>query len=212
MYIPPAYSIEEREQLYAFMEANTFATLVTVDDGAPFATHLPVMIDRRRGEQGYVLAHMAKTNPQWQHFANGQEVLLIFQGPHAYISPSWYASDFVVPTWNYIAVHVYGVPQLVDDQATVQQMLTDLVDLHESVMESPWTFTWSERHSNLTRAIVAFTLEIRRMEGKAKLSQNRPLADQQGAIAALRQSQHDLDRQVAALMADHQATIARQPI
>jgi transcriptional regulator len=212
MYIPPAFRVDSHEQLYAFMAANNFATLITVADGAPYATHLPVMIDRTRGEQGYILAHIAKANPQWQHFATGQEVLLIFHGPHAYVSPSWYASDFAVPTWNYVAVHVYGCPRLIDDPATVQQMLTDLVDLHEAPMESPWTFAWTEKHIHLTKAIVAFELEIRRVEGKAKLSQNRPLADQQGATAALSQSQYDLDRQVAALMAENQTTIARQPI
>jgi transcriptional regulator len=211
MYIPPAFRTDDQDQLYAFMEEHNFATLVTIADGVRFATHLPVMIDRTRGEHGYILGHMAKANPQWQHFENGQGVLLIFQGPHAYISPSWYTSDFAVPTWNYTAVHVYGVPQLVDDQAVVQQMLRDLVNLHEATMERPWIFTWSERHVNLTKAIVAFEIPIRRIEGKAKLSQNRPLADQRGAAQTLGQSQYDLDRQVAALMAEQQATIVRQP-
>jgi transcriptional regulator len=193
------------------MQAHNFATLVTIADGAPYATHLPVMLDQTLGEYGTLVAHLAKANPQWQHFANDQEVLLIFQGPHSYISPSWYASEFAVPTWNYTAVHAYGIAEVVEDQATRQQMLSTLVAYHEAPMQRPWTFQWSEKHVNLAKGIVAFTVKITRLEGKAKLSQNRPMADQEGVIHALGQSPYDMDRQVAALMADNVSTVARQP-
>jgi transcriptional regulator len=203
--------MEEREVLYSFMQTYNFATLVTIDQGTPYATHLPVMLDRSQGEHGTLVAHMAKANPQWQHFANGQDVLLIFHGPHSYISPSWYTSEFAVPTWNYTAVHAYGHAQLVEEQALKQQMLTELVTYHEAAMERPWTFQWSDRHINLTKAIVAFTIRITRLEGKAKLSQNRSAEDQAGVIRALEQSPYSMDHQVAALMADNVSTVARQP-
>lgn len=211
MYIPSTFTMEEREALFTFMQTYNFATLVTIDNSVPYATHLPVLLDRTQGEAGTLVAHVAKANPQWQHFANGQEVLVIFEGPHSYISPSWYASEFAVPTWNYTAVHAYGVVQVVEEQALKQQMLTELVAYHEAPMERPWTFQWSDRYINLTKAIVAFTITITRLEGKTKLSQNRSADDQAGVIQALGQSPYAMDRQVAALMADNVSTVARQP-
>lgn len=211
MYIPSAFTIEERSALAAFMQTHNFATLVTIADGVPYATHLPVLLDQTQGEYGVLVAHLAKANPQWRHFTDEQEVLVIFQGPHSYISPAWYVSEFAVPTWNYTAVHAYGIAQVVEDQAVKEQMLNELVAHHESNRERPWTFQWSEKHRNLAKGIVAFTVRITRLEGKAKLSQNRPTADQEGVIDALGQSPYDMDRQVAALMTDNVSTVARQP-
>jgi transcriptional regulator len=201
MYLPKAFAVEEQQALFAWMEAHNFATLVTVEDGVPFATHLPLMLDRTRGAQGTLVAHLARANPQWKHFANGQAVLVIFQGPHAYVSPSWYTGDFAVPTWNYIAVHAYGTPCIVDDEATLRQMLTELVANHESPRPEPWGFDWTERHLNLLKGIVAFTIEITRLEGKAKMSQNRSVADQLGVIHNLEQAADPVERQVAVHMA-----------
>jgi transcriptional regulator len=200
MYMPKHFTVEEQESLFAWMEAHNFATLVTAEDGVPFATHLPTMLDRTQGRHGLLLAHMAAANPQWRHFANGQEVLVIFQGPHAYISPSWYTGDFAVPTWNYIAVHAYGLPRLVDDESTLQQMLHDLVAHHEAPRPQPWDFVWTERHLKLLKGVVAFTIEITRLEGKAKLSQNRPTADQLGVIHNLEEAADPVERQVAVAM------------
>ena len=161
----------------------------------------PFMLDRSSGPYGALLAHMARANPQWQHFAADQEVLVVFQGPHAYISPAWYESEFAVPTWNYLAVHAYGIAQLVTDPAAVQVMLDRLVDTHETPRPAPWRFTWTERHVNLLKGVVAFTIEISRLEGKAKLSQNRPLEDRSGVIEALQNSPDGVEQRVAAQMA-----------
>lgn len=201
MYLPGVFQEQDLATLQQVMEEHNFATLVTVVEGVPFATPLPFMLDRTQGRYGTLLAHLAHANPQWEHFANGQEALVIFQGPHAYISPAWYESEFAVPTWNYIAVHAYGSSQIVDDQATVQQMLEQLVDLHEAPRSEPWRFAWSERHLNLLKGIVAFRMEITRLEGKAKLSQNRPLADRTGVIRHLQASSDCSEQAVAAHMA-----------
>lgn len=201
MYLPGVFHEQELATLHQVMEAHNFATLVTVEGGVPFASALPFMLDRTQGPYGALIAHLARANPQWEHFANGQEALVIFQGPHAYISPAWYESEFAVPTWNYIAIHAYGSPQVVDDQATMQQMLEQLVDLHEAPRSEPWRFAWSERHRNLLKGIVAFRMEITRLEGKAKLSQNRPLADRAGVIRNLQASSDCIEQAVAAQMA-----------
>ncbi|RIK43448.1 MAG: FMN-binding negative transcriptional regulator [Chloroflexi bacterium] len=201
MYLPGVFHEQDPTTLQQVMEAHNFATLVTVHEGAPFATPLPFMLDRSQGRYGALVAHMARANPQWEHFTASQEALVIFQGPHAYISPSWYESEFAVPTWNYVAVHAYGFPQIVEDPATVQQMLEQLVDLHEAPRPQPWRFAWSERHLNLLKGVVAFRMEITRIEGKAKLSQNRPVEDRGGVIRNLRASPDCVEQAVAAQMA-----------
>ena len=188
MYSPPAFTVDDLPALHAFMQAHNFATLVTVDpaNGTPFATHLPVLLEAERGSLGTIVAHMARANPQWQHFTPDGEVLLIFQGPHAYVSPTWYKSDFGVPTWNYMAVHVYGKVQLVQETSSLMAMLDKLVAQHEDRRPQPYTPQWADKRTvNLVRAIVGFELTITRVEGKYKLSQNRTKDDQLGAIAGL---------------------------
>jgi transcriptional regulator len=104
MYIPRAFREDDSSKLHTFMREYNFATFITLHDGVPFATHLPFLLDAERGPNGTLLAHMARANPQWQVFKSSQEVLVIFQGPHAYISPSWYEVELSVPTWNYAVV------------------------------------------------------------------------------------------------------------
>lgn len=200
MYIPTAFKVDELEVLHNLMQAYNFATLVTCQAGTPFATHLPFMLHPQQGQYGTLVAHMARANPQWHYFNTDTEVLVIFQGPHTYISPSWYTSEFSVPTWNYAAVHAYGIPRLIEDPAALQQALDELVQHHEEPRTPPWTFEWSERHVNLTKAIVAFEITITRLEGKLKLSQNRSAEDRLGVIHGLSHSPAKSDRAVAALM------------
>src|SRR6266849_6044575 len=117
MYIPQAFRKEDVRTLHTFMQAYSFATLVTQQNGVPFATHLPFLLDNGHGPHGTLLAHMARVNPQWHDFDSAQEVLVIFQGPHAYISPSWYEDDVAlsVPTWNHLVVHAYVTPRRIED-------------------------------------------------------------------------------------------------
>lgn len=197
MYSPDAFKMEDKDVLFAFMEQHSFATIVSHDDEAPVATHVPVLLRR---DKGTLVSHIARANPQWKHFAQGKEVLVIFTGPHAYISPAWYASQPAVPTWNYTAVHVYGKPRIVSDQEEFAAMLRELVEYHESSREPRWDGALPEEYRDgLMRAIVGVEIEITRIEGKFKLSQNRP-ADAVGVIKALQSSADQTEREVAELM------------
>lgn len=169
---------------------NSFALLVSNGEEGLEASHLPFEFDAKRQ---VLLSHMARANSQWRRFA-GQEVLTVFSGPHAYISPSWYQTQLAVPTWNYLAVHVYGIPRVVEDDAQTEALLERLIDKHESQRNPCWRMNapddWQQ---NLRKAIVAFEIEITRIEAKAKLSQNRPDADVAGVIAGLEtEDQSDL--------------------
>src|SRR6266511_5872245 len=201
MYVPKSFQIEDLTELHAFMRAYSFATLVTQQQGAPFASHLPFLLDAERGPHGTLLAHMARANPQWRDFAAGQAALVIFQGPHAYISPSWYEVAPSVPTWNYAVVHAYGVPRIVEDRSALYQMLKTLVDTHESTFERPWPMELPEDYlDKMTHAIVGFEIAITRLEGKLKLSQNRGENDRRHVAEALAASGDPLGEGVAKMM------------
>jgi transcriptional regulator len=201
MYTPEHFRVDDRDTLHAFMRQHSFATIVTHDGKTPHATHMPVLLDPDRGENGTLVSHMARANPQWKHCESGQEVLVVFSGPHAYVSPAWYATSPAVPTWNYTAVHAYGVPRLIIDHDRFAQMLHDLVEFYESGREQRWDGEMpAEFRDRLMHGIVGIEIEITRLEGKFKLSQNRPLEDQQRVIAALSASADQTDRETAAMM------------
>src|SRR5689334_16368939 len=132
MYIPAAFRVEDAGKLAAFMQRHSFATLITHDGSAPFASHVPMLFLAGPGEHGTLLSHVARANPQWQHFASGGEALAVFHGPHSYISPSWYQTTPAVPTWNYATVHAYGVPAIIHEAERVASLLRDLVTVYES--------------------------------------------------------------------------------
>ena len=189
MYIPKAFREDDISTIHALMREYSFATLITQHEGVPFATHLPFMLDAQRGPNGTLLAHMARANPQWHDFASGQEELVIFQGPHAYISPSWYEVELSVPTWNYAVVHAYGIPRLIEDGEELYQLLKTLIETHEAQFEKPWPFQLPDDYlQKMMRGIVGFEIEITRLEGKFKLSQNRTEAEREKVIAALQKS------------------------
>jgi len=189
MYIPKAFREDDIRTLHTFMQAYSFATLVTQQNDAPFATHLPFLLDTGRGPHGTLLAHMARANHQWYDFNSAQEVLAIFQGPHAYISPTWYEVELSVPTWNYAAVHAYGLPRLIDDREELYTLLKALIQTHEAHFEKPWPFQLPDDYlQKMMRGIVGFEIEITRLEGKFKLSQNRTEAERTNVITALQAS------------------------
>lgn len=201
MYIPNFNAVTDPALLHALMQRFSFATLVTTHEGAPFATHLPFLIYPEVGERGTLVAHMARGNPQWRDFDGSSEALVIFQGPHAYISPSWYAEPVSVPTWNYAVVHAYAVPRIIEDEARVRQVLRALVDEHEAGFVEPWPMDLPEAYlQKQLRAIVAFELPIARLEGKLKLSQNRSSEDQRRVIERLVASPEANAQAVAAMM------------
>jgi transcriptional regulator len=189
MYIPKAFHVSDNSVLDAFIMHNSFATLVSTVAGTLFATHLPLILDRTPSSPGVLLGHVARANPHWRVFDGQQEALAMFHGPHAYISPSWYTTSPAVPTWNYAVVHVYGRPHVVEDEEWLANLVDRLVALYEAGMPDPWPGVLpTEFKANLLKAIVGFSMEITRVEGKFKLGQNRSLADQLGVVRYLETS------------------------
>src|SRR5436305_5778236 len=189
MYIPKAFREDDLNTLHQLMREYSFATLITQHEGVPFATHLPFILDSQRGANGTLLAHMARANPQWHDFNSEQEVLVIFQGPHAYVSPSWYEVELSVPTWNYAVVHAYGIPRLIEDGEELYQLLKILIKTHESQFKNPWPFQLPHDYlRKMIRGIVGFEIEITGIEGKFKMSQNRTESERENVIAALQES------------------------
>ena len=202
MYIPAAFNETDPAKLFDLIQQYSFGLLISACDGEPFASHLPLLLDRSFASQGCLVGHMARANPQWKS-ADGQSVMAVFSGPHAYVSPTWYESDNVVPTWNYVAVHVFGTLRMIDDREKLLQIVSDYVDFYEATLPLPWKFDRSGEYAQkLVQAIVGFRVEITRIEGKWKLNQNQPLERQEKVIRALGASQNELDQAVAALMQD----------
>jgi transcriptional regulator len=183
MYIPEFNRVEDRNKAIAFMRANPFAILVSVNEKVPFATHLPVVISEIDG-QLTVRAHVAKANPHWQ-LIEKQESLLIFHGPHAYISPSLYEIRESVPTWNYATVHVYGKGRIVSDEAGATRVLEDLIAQFDESYREQWNSLSADYRTRMLRHIVAFEICASRIQAKFKLSQNRTKPEQENVIRAL---------------------------
>lgn len=187
MYVPAHFKEDDPETLHAFMRAHGFALLVTQTADGPFATHLPLLLEVD-GQGMRLLGHMARANPQWTHFATGGEALAVFQGPHAYVSPTWYAGRAgAVPTWNYAAVHAYGRPSVIEEAERVDALLDALSATYEAGRPDGWSLAELDPKARaaMRRGIVAFELPVIRLEGKWKLSQNRSAADRAGVIAGL---------------------------
>jgi transcriptional regulator len=206
MYQPRHFTEREAERITALMRRHSFATVISHDGAAPFATHMPVLHRAEGKEQGTLFTHMARANPQWKHFTDGREVLVIFHGPHAYISPSWLETRPEVPTWNYAVVHAYGVPRLVEDKDVLRTMLRDLVDTFEAGQPEPYGAALTDEFiDKLSPGVVGIEIPIARLEAKFKLSQNRSDADQAGVMAALSVSSDPTEREVAELMRSRQS-------
>ncbi|MBM3224101.1 MAG: FMN-binding negative transcriptional regulator [Candidatus Tectomicrobia bacterium] len=206
MYMPKHFHEPDLATLHDLMQSYNFATVVTQHEGAPFATHTPLILAPDEGPYGTLYGHIARANPQWRAFEAGQEALIIFQGPHTYVSPSWYEEELSVPTWNYTAVHAYGIPRLVTDHAEFSTLLETLVRTHESQFPKPWPFQLPADYVHkMMRGIVGFGMQITRLEGKYKLSQNRSRTDQEHVAATLQQSADPLSRDVGLLMQQRQA-------
>lgn len=183
MYIPKPNHVTDPAAIADFISTHGFATVITSKDGVPYASHLPVLYDQA---QGILLTHLARANEQWQHFSTNAEILCIFHGPHAYITPSWYASDMAVPTWNYAVAHVYGLPTLTHDPQTLRRIVDETTEKYEKRFDNPWRMNLLEETlNNMMKAIVGVSIRITRIEAKFKLGQNRSLADQESMLTAL---------------------------
>jgi len=204
MYLPKAFQVFDLRLLGDFIESHSFATLVSVVDGLPFATHLPLLFDRTQSPQGALLGHIARANPQWRAFDGLQQALAIFQGPHAYVSPSWYARSPAVPTWNYTAVHVYGAPRIIEDAQAFSDLLDRLIAFYEAGMPKPWPGSLpADFRANMMKGIVGFVMPVKRIEGKFKISQNRSRDDQRRVVEHLETSADPVARALAELSRRH---------
>ncbi len=202
MYTPAYSRIEEVEQIHAFVREYGFATLVTCGSSGLAATHVPLLLD---SERGVLRGHMARANPQWRDLV-GNEVMAIFHGPHAYVSPAWYASAASVPTWNYSAVHAYGTAALIEDEAALTTLLAQSVELYEGQRPEPWSMDAAEGIvAGLLHGIVGFELTVTRWEGKEKMSQNRSEVDRVRVVAGLLREGRHAEAEVARRMQELQA-------
>jgi len=200
MYLPAAFHETDLKILHDFIEQHSFGVLVSTGADAPFATHLPLLLDRDSGPQGTLIGHFALANPQSDQ-GDGQRVLAIFSGPHTYVSPRWYEAEHVVPTWNYVAVHVTGILQRIDDAPSVARIVSRMTDFYERSLPDPWSFDPSTKFAErMVSQIVGFRIEIERIEGKWKMSQNHPVERKTKVIAALRGQAHPDSMAVADLM------------
>lgn len=198
MYISKLYREEDREKILEFLKQNEFATLVTYDGEKPTASHL-LMEVVEDGEQLFVNGHMSKANPLWKTFEQTPEVLVIFQGPHTYISPTWY-NHVNVPTWNYQAVHVYGSPRIVTDHAEAYNLLSKLIKRHEAENQYKLETLPQDFVAKEMKGIVAFQIEVTRLEANYKLSQNRNDEDYHNIVSRLEERDDEMSRGVAEAM------------
>lgn len=183
MYTPAHFNETDQKILQNMIEANNFGTLISTRDDRPFATHLPFIYDP---DHQRLLAHMARANPHWRQLQQAEaDTLVVFQGPHAYVSPSLY-SDSGVPTWNYAVVHIYGRFRVLESASDHREVMETLTAQHESRRTEPWQADFdSSMVQQMMRATVAFEIEISEVQGKFKLSQNRSTTDRENVIAAL---------------------------
>lgn len=205
VYLPPAFTETRPEVLLEHIERYNFGLLVSHGSAGMVASHLPFLVERA-GDGLHLHGHLARPNPQVTDLARGGEVLAVFHGPHAYISPNWYASGPAVPTWNYADVHAYGTVRLVDDGDWLQAMLRRLSVRHENRNPVPWRMQELPDNylANMVKGIVGFDIAVTRLEGKYKLSQNRPSADRPRVITAL-EAQGDAEaKAVARLMRERE--------
>lgn len=197
MYLPKHFKIEDEEEIYDFIQEYGFATLFSHHNGEPYATHLPLMLNK---SENALYGHFARPNHQWKDIGN-QEVLVVFQGPHCYISPSWYETTKAVPTWNYVSIHLYGKMEIIEDRKVMFDSLNDLVNKYERP-DSPYNLNDVEHNyiEGLSKGIVAFRIKINKIEAKAKLSQNHPVERQELIIMNLENISNQDNLKIASLM------------
>jgi transcriptional regulator len=191
VYIPPLFKEDRIDVLHAAIRGSGLATLVTLTANGLIASHVPMLLDPVPTPYGALLGHVARPNPQARGSVPGVQALAIFRGPDAYITPSWYATKRengkVVPTWNYVAIHAYGPVEFFDDTERLRSIVTRLTEREERAWAEPWTVTDAPADfiDGMLKGIVGFALPIARLEGKWKMSQNRPAQDRAGVVAGL---------------------------
>jgi transcriptional regulator len=205
VYLPPHFTETREDALIAHIERHDFAMLVTRGAEAPIVSQIPFLLERRNGRM-FLQGHLARPNPQVADFDGETEALAMFAGPHAYISPSWYEKGPAVPTWNYASVHAYGPARRIDDPEWLRGLVRRLSERHEAREPAPWRMEdLPEPYVQaMLKGIVGVELAVARLEGKFKLSQNRPAGDRPRIISALSARSDPDSRAVAALMRDRE--------
>lgn len=188
VYVPPHFAEPRKEVLADFIRDHNFGILVTTGDAGVTASHIPFLYDAEDGVHGTLWAHLARGNQQLKDLGAGRETLAIFEGPHGYITPRWYATHPAVPTWNYSIVHAYGTAEPIEDVAELERLVARLADHHEAGAAAPWRLAdQPEKYrQGMLRGISGFAIRVTRLEGKFKLSQNRDATDRARVIAGLR--------------------------
>ena len=197
MYTPPKFKVDDPAVIHSFIREHSFGLLLSLEGDEIHDTHTPFIIS----EDGSLVGHIARANPQWKSWTDGSSVKVIFTGPHSYISPGYLESEFNVPTWNYTAVSVTGKLTMIEDETRVLEFLDALVAENE-VAELPWKLDRSdERYMKLLSGIVVFAISMDRVEASFKLNQNKSTEDQQSVVSSLQSSGCPFDEAVASLMA-----------
>ncbi|MFJ9290652.1 FMN-binding negative transcriptional regulator [Bacillus halotolerans] len=199
MYIPKYYKVTNVDDIWDFVQNNSFGTIITTAQGKPIATHLPLQL-MKEGDTYYITGHIAYGNPQWRTFETCEDVLVMFQGPHAYISSSWYEKENV-PTWNYQAVHVYGTASILNEEE-LKHDLTMLLQKYEKNRENPvlWDKLSPQLLESQLKGIVGFKMKVEEIQASYKLSQNRNEKDYMNIIDQLRNEGNPNSKQMAELM------------
>jgi transcriptional regulator len=198
MYIPKVNLLTDREEIVAFMKRFSFATIISAKDNMPVATHLPFLIDIQ-DENIILSSHFAKANDHWQQIEDSN-ILVIFTEPHAYISPTNYAKELNVPTWNYISVHAYGTGKIITDVSNTFQVLESTIEYYEAAYREQWNTLPEDYKLKMSKGIVAFEVRVTDLQAKKKLSQNKSEAEQQKIIASLSKSNNGSEKLVAEYM------------
>lgn len=204
MYVPKHFRMDDLETAKAFISSNEFATVVSVGNGVPLASHLLTELRVEANGEAALYSHMAKNNPQWKSFDPGTEVLAIFQGSHTYISPTWYRENPAVPTWNYLAVHAYGYPRIIDDRSELYGLLERLVEREEKGNDPDSAYRLRDLDpffvESMMKGVVGVRIAISRMEAAFKLSQNRRSEDYERIIIELKKRSDEDSHSVARAM------------
>lgn len=200
MYIPKFFQIDDFKEIEQFVKSNSFGMIITEKHGKPLATHLPLIL-QKKGDDYYISGHIAKGNSQWKTLNGNSNVLIIYQGPHAYVSSSWYEKENV-PTWNYQAIHLYGEATVLSEQETIDDLKT-LLAKYEQYRENPvlWD-NLAESTQMQAKAIIGFKVKINKVEAAYKMSQNRNEQDYNNIIKKLEEEHNSNSNVVADVMRD----------
>ncbi|KQL52722.1 protease [Heyndrickxia shackletonii] len=199
MYIPKYFQVTNVDEIWDFVQKNSFGTIVTTEQGKPIATHLPLQLNKK-GDDYYITGHMAYANPQWKTFEGENEnVLVMYQGPHAYISSSWYNHENV-PTWNYQSVHVYGTPSIMSEQELEEDLILLLQKYERHRKNAALWENLSPQTKKQIKGIVGFKIKIQEVQAAYKLSQNRTEEDYRNIIDKLNEEEDLHSHQMAEVM------------